>query len=908
MIIDTEKTVMGQKIFDLEKKPVNGFAQVCRKAAADGAVLLKNDNKVLPLIKGEKVSVFGRIASTYYKSGTGSGGMVNVEYVTDIISSLKNSGEVEVNDELRKIYDKFIEEHPFDLGKGWAQEPWSQAEMPLTDEIVKNARDFSSKAIIVIGRTAGEDKDNHLDKGSFLLTDTEKDMIKKVSEAFDQVCVVVNAGNVIDNSFIDEYKIDALLYVWHGGQEGGNAAADVLCGKVNPSGRLSDTVAYNIADYPSNDNFGAIEENKYVEDIYVGYRYFETFAKEKVRFPFGFGLSYTEFETVVDSCVECDGKISVNATVKNIGEYAGRQIVQVYYGAPQGKLGKPAKALAAFKKTGVIEPGSAASVTIEFSINSMASYDDSGITGHKSAYVLEDGVYTVYVGDNVRDANEVFSLGIEQTVVVEQLTEAMAPVKDFSRIKPLFSEDGNAQVVYEPVPKRTVDLYKRINDARPTDITYTGNKGYKLVDVADGKCTMDEFVAQMTDFDLACIVRGEGMNSPKVTPGTGCAFGGVSDALLDLGIPVCCGSDGPSGLRLDSGAKATSTPIGTLLACTWDTELVEELYTYEGMELFAYSVDTLLGPGMNIHRHPLNGRNFEYFSEDPYLTGMMGAAISRGIAKSGPTATIKHFIANNQEISRSHGDSVISERAIREIYLRGFEIAVKEGGATAVMTTYNPTNGFWNASNYDLNTTILRDEWGFTGFVMTDWWAKSNIEGEEGTTSNLKAMVRAQNDIYMVCRSAVDNNDNIMEGLSEGFITRGELQRNAKNILNYILLSPAFKRFVLGGCVRPNFDSVDDSKMETIAYKSDFAKNDTLVIELQEKCELVVKTTLCSSLHELSQSSIICKADGNDVAYFSINGGDKITQKRVFELNAGTHTIALEFEESTSVLEIEIKK
>ena len=908
MIIDTGKTVMGQKIFDLEKKPVKGFAEICRHAAADGAVLLKNDNNVLPLQKGERVSVFGRIASTYYKSGTGSGGMVNVEYVTDIISSLKSSGKVEVNDELCRIYDNFIKEHPFDCGIGWAQEPWSQAEMPLSDDIVKNARKFSEKAIIVIGRTAGEDKDNHLEPGSFLLTDTEKDMIKKVSEAFEQTCVVVNAGNVIDTSFIDEFKIDSLLYVWHGGQEGGNAAADVLCGDVNPSGRLSDTVAYDITDYPSNDNFGAIEENKYVEDIYVGYRYFETFAKEKVRYPFGFGLSYTEFETVVDSCVENEGVISITATVKNIGKFAGRQVVQVYYSAPQGKLGKPAKALAAFKKTGIIDPGDTASVTIEFSIKSMASYDDSGVSGHKSSYVLENGVYTVYVGDNVRDAKEVFTLGIEETIVVEQLSEAMAPVKDFNRIKPLYNENGKVEITYEPVPKRTVDLYKRIEDARPAEIAYTGNKGYKLVDVADGKCTIDEFVAQMTDFDLACIARGEGMNSPKVTPGTGCAFGGVSDALLDFGIPVCCGSDGPSGLRLDSGAKATSTPIGTLLACTWDTELVEKLYTYEGMELFAYSVDTLLGPGMNIHRHPLNGRNFEYFSEDPYLTGMMGAAISRGIAKSGPTATIKHFIANNQEISRSHGDSVISERAIREIYLRGFEIAVKEGGATAIMTTYNPTNGFWNASNYDLNTTILRDEWGYTGFVMTDWWAKSNIEGEEGTTSNLKAMVRAQNDIYMVCRSAVDNKDNIMEGLKEGFITKGELQRNAKNILNYILHSPAFERFVLGGCVRPYFDSIDDSEMETLVSKSNFAADDALVIELEEKCELVIKTTLCSSLHELSQSSIICKADGMDVAYFSINGGDNITQKRVFELDAGKHTITLEFEESTSVLEIELKK
>ena len=243
----------------------------------------------------------------------------------------------------------------------------------------------------------------------------------------------------------------------------------------------------------------------------------------------------------------------------------------------------------------------------------------------------------------------------------------------------------------------------------------------------------------MNDNDLAAIVCGEGMNSPKVTIGTGGAFGGVTDSLLDLGIPVCCVTDGPSGIRIGGDLKSTSLPNGYVFASSFDDDLTEQIFELEGIELFAYNIDALLGPGMNIHRHPLCGRNFEYFSEDPLLSGKIAAAQSRGITKSGCTTTIKHFSCNNQEFKRSYCNAVVSERALREIYLKGYEIAVKEGNATAIMTSYNPINGYWSASNYDLTTTVLRDEWGYKGFVMTDWWARCNCKGEEGTKENLKA-------------------------------------------------------------------------------------------------------------------------------------------------------------------------
>ena len=309
---------------------------------------------------------------------------------------------------------------------------------------------------------------------------------------------------------------------------------------------------------------------------------------------------------------------------------------------------------------------------------------------------------------------------------------------------------------------------------------------------------MEDFLAQLTDEDLACIVRGEGMCSPKVTPGTAGAFGGVTDRLQHFGIPAGCCADGPSGIRMDCGTHAFSLPNGTSLACTFHEELVEKLFEKEGLELRRNRVDLLLGPGMNIHRNPLNGRNFEYFSEDPYLTGKMAAAQLKGMGKAGTSGTIKHFAGNNQEYSRNLANAVISERALREIYLKGFEIAVKEGKALSAMSTYGPVNGLWTAGSYDLLTTILRKEWGFDGLVMTDWWAKMNEEGEEGDTRNTAAMVRAQNDLYMVVSDAQANTgeDNTMEGLADGRITRGELLRSARNICRVLMRLPVMDRFL----------------------------------------------------------------------------------------------------------------
>lgn len=773
------------------------YAALARQAAAEGCVLLKNEGQALPIRENETVSVFGRIQFTYYKSGTGSGGMVNAPYVTGILDGLKACKQIKINEKLEKVYLDWIRENPFDQGEGWAQEPWSQKEMPVSDELAREAAAASDLAVVVLGRTAGEDKDNSAEEGSYLLTKGEEQMLSAVCSAFKRTAVVLNVGNIIDMKWVEHYRPQAVLYAWQGGMEGGSGVADVLTGKENPSGKLSDTIAADISDYPSTQNFGDRVRNFYTEDIYVGYRYFETFAKDRVAYPFGFGLSYTDF-SLEDIRFTADGRrIGVEVCVKNTGACPGKEVVQVYLCPPQGRLGKPVRNLIRFGKTTLLAPGEKEDMAFSFSLEEAASYDDGGVTGHKSCYVLEAGEYAVYVGTDVRSAALAGSVVLEELCVTKQLKEALAPVLPFRRLRPAEGAEG-WEKAWEDVPQRTADLAERIRRERPEHAAYTGDRGYKLSDVCDKKVTMEEFLAQLSDEDLACMTRGEGMCSPKVTPGIAAAFGGVTERLKSFGIPVAGCSDGPSGIRMDCGTSAFSLPNGTLLACTFNTHLVEELYEMEGRELRKNQIDTLLGPGINLHRNPLNGRNFEYFSEDPYLTGKMAAAQLIGMEKYGVTGTIKHFACNNQELERRMADAVVSERAAREIYLKAFEMAVKEGKAYSIMSTYGPVNGIWTAGNYDLLTTILRGEWGYQGIVMTDWWAEINEEGEAASRSNTIPMVRAQNDVYMVVSDAQGNSgeDNTLEGLKTGALTRAQLVRNAANICTFLMKSPVMNRFL----------------------------------------------------------------------------------------------------------------
>ncbi|NLK47018.1 MAG: beta-glucosidase [Treponema sp.] len=797
----------------------NDYIQAARQVSTEGIVLLENRNETLPYKQGTKLAVFGRIQSHYYKSGTGSGGMVAVDKVINIVDALKESGSVKINEELENIYAEWEKTNPFEEGVGWGKDPWSQKEMVLSKELAERISSQSDAALVIIGRTAGEDKDNKDEAGSWRLTVEEENLLKTVRETFKSFTVVLNTGNIIDSSFVDFANPDAVLLAWQGGMIGGYGVADVLTGKCSPSGRLTDTIAYKIEDYPSHKYFGNKERNFYSEDIYVGYRYFETFAKDKVRYPFGYGLSYTDFsieakdfeiksKAVSAVLKNAESILSVPAAhfktiVTNIGKISSKQVVQIYVEQPQGLLGKPSRILAAFAKTKELLPTQSETLEFEIPLSEIASFDDTNDTGNRSCYVIEKGRYKFFAGSSVRECNEVGIIEIPETIVTEKLSKLVAPVKTFERFK---SVENNGKYELKLEKLQASPMEQKAHRLKDLDMVKTfypqksqlENKNIvPLQGVLDGKISMPDFLAQLTDEDLVKIIRGEGMGSPKVTAGTAAAFGGVSESLKAKGVPCGCCTDGPSGLRLDSGVHAFSLPNGTMLACTFNTELITKLYQFTGLEMVSNNVDILLGPGMNIHRHPLNGRNFEYFSEDPLLTGECASAVIRGLHWAGVSGSLKHFSGNNQEYGRLVVDSVISERALREIYLKGFEIAVKKAQADVIMTTYGALNGIWTASNYDLVTKILRHEWGFTGIVMTDWWASLNDEGEPQSRNNFAAMVRAQNDLYMVCPDSEQNihNDNTEESLKNGTLERAELLRCAENIVCFLMHSRAQKRF-----------------------------------------------------------------------------------------------------------------
>lgn len=912
---------MNSYKLDLEK-----YAALARQAVAEGCVLLENEGQALPLRDGERVAVFGRMAFHYYKSGLGSGGLVNTRYVVGILDALKECEGVHLDEKLMGIYEDWIMENPYDEGQGWGRVPWCQKEMDVTEEMLDCAR-RDDVSLVVIGRTAGEDQDNNAKAGSYCLTETEENMIRRVCEVSERTVVVLNVGNIIDMSWVEKYRPQAVLYVWQGGQEGGNGVADVLTGKVCACGKLTDTIAADIKDYPSTENFGDPFKNYYKEDIYVGYRYFETFARDKVLYPFGYGLSYTTFEMKAEVLKNTGDEITVSVTVSNTGEVRGKEVAQVYVKVPQGKLGNPARKLIGFAKTKELAPGEQEEICIVIQKYDMASYDDSGVTGHKSCYVLEEGCYEVFVGSDVRSA---VSVGCyeEEFRVIEELEEAYAPVEKFQRMKAVLLPDGTYQAVTEEVPVRTVDPQKRRGNEMSETLDYTGDKGYKLVDVLDKKVSMEEFIAQISEEDLIAIFRGEGMCSPKVTAGTAAAFGGVTDGLTALGIPVGCCSDGPSGIRMDCGTKAFSLPNGTSFGCTFNVELVGALYEMTGKELLLNKIDSLLGPGMNIHRNPLNGRNFEYISEDPILTGRICAAQVKAMAKSGIGSTIKHFCGNNQEVGRSTSDSVISERALREIYLKGFEIAVKEGGARSVMTTYGSVNGLWTAGSYDLCTTILRKEWGFDGIVMTDWWAKSNYEGHQAEAPVKAPMVAAQNDIYMVVSDAKANpeNDDVEEMLHAGKITLGELQRNAANILGFLLKSPSILILADRICEEEleamntkEEDDVDAGSLVSIESDSvtqkiviDGAllhpakgKADVIAVTNEFMGDFTMKFTLKSDLGELAQLPVSVFLDNIHKMTVSVQGtnGKWVEESRILNMGFG-HNHYIKFYYGADNLEI----
>lgn len=780
---------------------------LCRESAADGTVLLRNDG-TLPLREGARLALFGRVQVDWFAVGYGSGGDVNAPYSWNLLDALREDGRVAVDAELAETYTRWCAEHVPDEGT-WGAWPRFFEEMPLDREAVRSAASRTDVAAVVIGRAAGEARENTLDKGSYYLTDAERALLDAVTAEFARTVVLLDCGNVIDLAWLEEYgdAISSVLYVWQGGMEGARAVADVLTGAQVPGGRLTDTIARHYADYPSAPNFGGLEHNVYAEDIFVGYRYFETFAPDAVLFPFGFGLGYSPLELAVTAETTAVD-VTVTARVSNVGaEHPGAEVVQAYVQAPDGLLGKPARSLAAFAKSARLAPGESDTVRLAFPIASLASYDDSGVTGHRSAYVLEAGTYTVLVGTDVRSATEVASFTLDELRVVEQLTEACAPAPEhpFQRMVLDRDDAGRAVVGWQDVPTRTASRRERIEARKVAALEPTGDLGITLGDVASGSATLDAFVAQLSQAELEALTRGDlVMDSPLGAPGNAGAFGGITESLRAKGVPPVTTTDGPSGIRLS--AYASLLPCGAALASTWNAPLVRRLAALHGEEMVRKGTHVLLSPGMNIHRDPLCGRNFEYFSEDPLVTGLIAAAVVAGVQEAGVAACPKHFACNNQETNRNLNDSRLSERALREIYLRGFQICFADSRPFTLMTSYNKINGVWSHYNDELCTTILREEWGYEGTVVTDWWMQRSVDPDFPALTDDAYRVRAQVDVFMP-GGWVDHEtgefdaeaaSSLLDSLArpEG-ITLGEIQRTAHTVLRLALELPVLREQVL---------------------------------------------------------------------------------------------------------------
>ncbi|MBP5384732.1 MAG: glycoside hydrolase family 3 C-terminal domain-containing protein, partial [Lachnospiraceae bacterium] len=619
------------------------------------------------------------------------------------------------------------------------------------------------------------------EKGDFYLTNAEQKMVDDVSAAFEKVSVVLNVGGIVDTSWFSKNdRIQGVLLAFQGGMEGGLAAATLLCGLNTPSGKLSDTYAARLEDYPYSETFHASNDYvDYTEDIYVGYRYFETIPgkAEKVVYPFGYGLSYTTFR-ISDVTITQDGdSFRVTANVCNTGKMPGKEVVQVYCEKPQGRLGKPARELVAFAKTGMLYPGQSQLLGMHFEKYQLSSYDDLGKVT-KSAYVLEAGDYFFHVGTSVRDTEKnAFVYSVDRDTVLVQLSEKMKP----TQLKARMLSDGSLETLETGTPNDP-----RANALTPlTEAEYEGftpDQSFKtgqhmwgpgiehvhtLEDVAEGTVSMDDFLAQLTDRDLADLLGGQ--------PNTGVADTFGFGNLPLYGIPNIMTEDGPAGLRIrpDRGVCTTAWPCATLLASTWDPAIIEQVGLHAGLEVKENNIGFWLTPAINIHRSPLCGRNFEYYSEDPYLAGKLASAMVRGIQSNRVGVSVKHFALNNKETNRKQSDSRASERAIREIYLKAFELIVKEADPWTIMSSYNIINGHRASENKEMLTDILRGEWGFKGIVTTDWWTAGEHYKE----------LLAGNDIKM----GRGYPDRLMQALEIGQITRDDMIVSVTRLLDVLL-------------------------------------------------------------------------------------------------------------------------
>ena len=927
MVIGSSVTGMAASTNQTSEREVRN-AQLSKEAAEEGMVLLENENQALPLAQGSKAALFGTGSYGTIKGGTGSGDVYNRYTISvyDALTSTYNISNMAWWGEYLKTFEEkkaqAAEEKKdndyvkYTQGRFGGADSFLAIDQALTQSDMDKAKAGGvTTAFYTVSRVSGEGADRTIGKGDYELSEVEYNNIKLIAKNFDKCVVLLNVGGVVDTKFFSEIEgVDGLVLMSQAGMEGGNALADILTGKTTPSGKLTDTWAKNYSDYPAattiGDNDGDNKQEDYKEGIYVGYRYFDTFNITPA-YEFGYGKSYTSFDVEPLTVAADENNVSVTVNVTNTGDtYSGKEVVEVYFSAPNGSIEKPYQELAGFAKTDNLAPGESQKLTVTYKTTEMSSYDEA-----KAAYVMEDGDYIVRVGDSSRNTKVAGVLTLDKDVVTEQLSNQLTLDKNWKDLSktgktPYSYKDEAAQIkaaarIALPSAKiKTENNASKIDEKKVTTyLTADAAKDYKaaenevvetvdavpantkLIDVYDGKVSMESFVASLDDTQLANLANGiSGASTSGDTWGadansvTGAA-GETSQLYFNsLGIPNTVEADGPAGIRVtaettDKDGNAvynycTAFPIGTLLAQTWNTDLVNRVGKAIGEEMVEIGVTLWLAPGMNIHRDPLCGRNFEYYSEDPALTGYVGSAITAGVqSNKGVGVTIKHYITNNQETNRSAVNTSVSERTLREIYLKGFEMVVKSAQPMAIMSSYNKVNGTYACENFDLLTSVPRGEWGFDGMVMTDWGA--------GNRAGVDTMMHAGNDLVMPGRTQ-DRMIAALQGNPVGTtadpnldktLVRGDIQKCVFRVLTMIMRSSQFGKM----------NSKVDVKAHTETY-------DNLVTYSSVKKE-EVKTTAVKKLEdELKKAQE--KADKLEKELGEANQKTQAANKEVEKLQA----------------------
>lgn len=801
---------------------------LARKAAGAGMVLLKNEGRILPLEQGKKAALFGCGAEYTIKGGTGSGD-VHERYSVNILNGLENAG-LDITSrtwlgDFRSVYEQarlawkddiLSRVHPDVPGQDffsvYSTTPFENpGGREITEEDYRESG--TDTAIYVISRNAGEGKDRNDGAGDWKLSEEEEKNICSVAKWYSHVILIINAGGPIDLSILDKLpEIQAVIYMSQAGMEGGNALGLLLTGEIVPSGKMTDSWAFRYEDYPNAASFsyhsGDTNVEEYTEGIYVGYRYFDTFDVP-VRYSFGHGLSYTDFQIEPVEILQKKDQITVSVSVRNVGEYAGAEVVQVYVSCPQGTLRKEKRRLCGFSKTEILNPGMKQKIEISFPVEQLASFDEKA-----HAYVLDSGKYGVFVGNGLDTARIAGVLTLDQKTIVKQVSSICPLQRPLEEIAP---DEEKLKIWQEQWQKEAEGLPAVQID--PQFIEEKERPAFEKETLLKEK----EIVSCMTLEQKISLLAGRIKEGPGSQLGSaGCMVPGSAGETVSFKtekemIPGVVLADGPAGLRLtqayqldengnptdedimdsieeglfSDGKKeinggvyyqyCSAIPVGTLLAQTWDLELLQEAGKHVGQEMEKFGVTLWLAPGMNIHRNPLCGRNFEYYSEDPLISGMMGAAITKGVQSvPGVGTTIKHLACNNQEDNRIGSDSIISERALREIYLRGFEIAVHLSQPMAIMTSYNLVNGTHAANSYDLCIQAARKEWGFKGLIMTDWFTTLPEAG-----SIPFQCIKAGNDLIMP--GGPGDLQDIRQAYDNGDLQESEIEDAVCHILHIVL-------------------------------------------------------------------------------------------------------------------------